>query len=719
MINDIGHEIISYIDKIFNSINHFSKFVLLLFHAGEDRWLCTLLLQQGYRVEYCAASDALTHAPESFFEFFNQRRRWGPSTLANVIDLISDWKNTVRLNDNVSRFYMLYQFLFMVSTILGPATILLMIIGSLNVVLNIGIGWAYLLGLAPPVFYIIICLYTKTTIQLYTGAILSAVYAIIMTVAIVGSISNAVVGGPTSPNTIFLILLASAFLISALMHPQETLSIGYGILYLICIPAGYLILTVYYLCNLNIVTWGTREMPVKKSPEEIQQEQLAKEQKKKNSGLMVRLGLDSAIRELKDLLKQLHGYMTGASAKKNKTDILLEELVLEMRAQRGASPIDVKTKALIQSSDDDLESVMTDTPTLKSEVIPTITRPLPRVDRVPREDPRRPAWLRYPRVGNGPCRPLKHLEDNFWRQLISRYLHPIKEDKIHQEKVAEDLKSLRNNVVFGFFMVNVIWMVLSLELAIVYDRVQGLFIAIPHVEEGKENHLEPLGFMFLILFGLLLITQFLAMLIHRWGTLLHLLSITEVPLLPKKHGINDVARDAIEKSRRLQRLIDIEYEPEPDPDYPTDDDMTEPFPDYDSEYESSLTSAPSDSLLSDFPPSYHSDEEFYPSNMSDKKEKRRKRRAVFDERGFSTGHTLQQAFIRRFRRMQLEERDRQASMRSGSQTSRPSLFTAFNISREGTVAGDSRPETDVEAGPSRASSALSLPVLSSTSTPRA
>ena len=34
--------------------------------TGEDRWLCTLLLQEGYRVEYCAASDALTYAPETF-----------------------------------------------------------------------------------------------------------------------------------------------------------------------------------------------------------------------------------------------------------------------------------------------------------------------------------------------------------------------------------------------------------------------------------------------------------------------------------------------------------------------------------------------------------------------------------------------------------------------------------------------------------------------------
>ncbi len=47
-------------------------FRMFYFCQGEDRWLCTLLLQEGYRVEYCAASDALTYAPESFhvrFEF--------------------------------------------------------------------------------------------------------------------------------------------------------------------------------------------------------------------------------------------------------------------------------------------------------------------------------------------------------------------------------------------------------------------------------------------------------------------------------------------------------------------------------------------------------------------------------------------------------------------------------------------------------------------------
>lgn len=65
-----------------------SLFSSLCVFLGEDRWLCTLLLQQGWRVEYNAASDAYTNSPEEFKEFYNQRRRWGPSTLANTLDLL-------------------------------------------------------------------------------------------------------------------------------------------------------------------------------------------------------------------------------------------------------------------------------------------------------------------------------------------------------------------------------------------------------------------------------------------------------------------------------------------------------------------------------------------------------------------------------------------------------------------------------------------------------
>jgi cellulose synthase/poly-beta-1,6-N-acetylglucosamine synthase-like glycosyltransferase len=77
--------------------------------AGEDRWLCTLLLKRGYRVEYSAASDVYTQCPENINEFYWQRRRWIPSTMANILDLLMNYKQTVKINDNISFPFILYQ----------------------------------------------------------------------------------------------------------------------------------------------------------------------------------------------------------------------------------------------------------------------------------------------------------------------------------------------------------------------------------------------------------------------------------------------------------------------------------------------------------------------------------------------------------------------------------------------------------------------------------
>ncbi|VDI39099.1 Hypothetical predicted protein, partial [Mytilus galloprovincialis] len=58
---------------------------VIQYDKGEDRWLCTLLLRARFRIDYCAESDAKTYVPETFEEFFKQRRRWIPSTLANIL----------------------------------------------------------------------------------------------------------------------------------------------------------------------------------------------------------------------------------------------------------------------------------------------------------------------------------------------------------------------------------------------------------------------------------------------------------------------------------------------------------------------------------------------------------------------------------------------------------------------------------------------------------
>lgn len=62
-----------------------------------------------------------------------------------------------------------------------------------------------------------------------------------------------------TPTGIFLVSMAVLYMVTAILHPQEFGMIIYGLMYFICIPSGYLLLTIYSLVNMNIVSWGTRE----------------------------------------------------------------------------------------------------------------------------------------------------------------------------------------------------------------------------------------------------------------------------------------------------------------------------------------------------------------------------------------------------------------------------------------------------------------------------
>lgn len=144
---------------------HWCMYFHLLF-SGEDRWLCTLLLKQGWKVEYCAESDAYTFAPEGFYEFFNQRRRWTPSTMANILDLIVDWKKVTKTNENISFPYIMYQVFLFVSTLITPGTIFMLILGAIVVGFDSIPPWlALILNVIPVGVFLLMTLYASTQRQ--------------------------------------------------------------------------------------------------------------------------------------------------------------------------------------------------------------------------------------------------------------------------------------------------------------------------------------------------------------------------------------------------------------------------------------------------------------------------------------------------------------------------------------------------------------------------
>ena len=276
---------------------------------GEDRWLCTLLIERGWRLEYCAISEDYTYCPESFNEFFKQRRRWIPSTLANLTLLISQASKITRGNDTVSVLFILFQGLMVFSTAISPATVILIITSGLGSAYYISDGGQItiiVLLILLSVGYGLICLYTSQKTQLDVAKLLTFIFAIIMAVVVagifkstiddifpprsftlltpascqninksssefeeclkqarfIGSLQNATGKAfhlPVSVNTIYTAAFGVTFILAALLHLPEWSCLLHFVWYLLALPAGYLLLLIYSAANVNSMSWGTRE----------------------------------------------------------------------------------------------------------------------------------------------------------------------------------------------------------------------------------------------------------------------------------------------------------------------------------------------------------------------------------------------------------------------------------------------------------------------------
>ncbi|XP_043931790.1 chitin synthase chs-2-like [Protopterus annectens] len=456
------------------------------YDQGEDRWLCTLLLQQGWRVEYNAASEAYTNAPEEFKEFYNQRRRWVPSTLANTLDILQNGQSTAKVNPSISRPYILYLIMITASAVLIPAAMTLMIAGSFSFVF----GWrgdvSIVISVIPPVLYIIVCYKLKPDTQIFIAAFLSALYAFLMT-ATICSVIGQMIAEKTfiTPSGMFLLSMSTLYLFSGLLHPQEFYLLSYAFIYFIASPSGYLLLTIYSIVNMNIVSWGTRESATPKQ----------RQQQEETTNLHECFN------------KQCHFFCCDCRIQitDNRKVVILNP---------HPQPLSECKSLEAARTSEALEAARTcDTPSAYENV--SISK----------------HWVNQMKEKSSYVQLQEDIMDDdescFWVGLISKYLEPIAEDKTQQEKVKKDLQSLRNKVSFFFFLMNALWIVATFFLQVIGTP---LSVQIPRVYlNGTVSYkdplyVEPLGFMFLVTFALLLVIQFFALLYNRIYTLIHILA---------------------------------------------------------------------------------------------------------------------------------------------------------------------------------------------------
>ena len=374
------------------------------------------------------------------------------------------------------------------SSVLGPSTVLLAMQSAVRSVFGTSAWVAYTLTYGPTVIYIFICLKLRSQTQLTIAMILSAIYAMLMMAVIAGTIVEISEEGFFTPSAVFMYVLVGIFLAAGLFHPHELTDLFWGLLYFICIPAGYLFLIIYAICNLNNVSWGTRE-----SQKAVLENQEVTDTKKKDNDELN----DVSKTVINDIVKQAKHLKLGEKSCLNLIPNLFRWInnLIILRSMESVQNI---SKTTVSNDNKD------NTPSLCSKPNETFD------DESWADDNKKTKYQ------------MDDDERRFWNALISNYLKPLQQDEEHRMAVEESLKDFRNKVAFAFFFANGLWLVIMTAM----NEIKALLnISIPSVG-GTVIIIEPLGLLFLSIFAILLLLQFCGMVKHRYGTFLHLLATT-------------------------------------------------------------------------------------------------------------------------------------------------------------------------------------------------
>ena len=473
-----------------------------------------------------------------------------PSTLANIADLLSDYKNVVANNDDISYFYIAYQVMMMVGTVLGPGSIFLMLVGAFNVAFKISNFESLMINLAIVTFYILVCAFFKSDHQVFVAMVLSLVYAIIMMAVLVGLCLQLGEDGPLAPTSLSLMFVAGTFILAGILHPQEFACLPMGVIYYITIPSMYLLLMLYSIFNLNNVSWGTREVPKSAAELAAEEEQSINEVKtnvtKKEGGLM---GYFQSMYDTKKkgTIDFSFGNIcscllfTNDDDKDTKKELMMiaDKLDKVERALNINEPVQREGKKTTITIVEDEEK-----PSKKATGIQL------KAGRK-RDDMKNPYWLedneenrrKCPLLLKGTRQLIPPHEIKFWKDFIEKYLAPLYEDKEEKKRISEGLKDLRNQMVMSFLILNSIWVV---TIFLFQQNKDTLFIKWPYGAKGPDLdwdrdtngpvdqiivdyeylELEPLGVVFMVFFAVVMFIQLIGMILHRIMTLGHIVSST-------------------------------------------------------------------------------------------------------------------------------------------------------------------------------------------------
>lgn len=181
-----------------------------------------------------------------------------------------------------------------------------------------------------------------------------------------------------------------------------------------------------------------------------------------------------------------------------------------------------------------------------------------------------PDWMLDPDLKNGDRDTLTMPETKFWNDMIDKYLKPLELTETEKKDVAAALINLRDMVIMAFIMINALFVLVIFLLQINKEmlHIKWPVQAKNTIVYNGDTHeisidreylqLEPLGILFVVFFGAVLVIQFISMLKHRFGTISEILATVTLDWYcnkaPEQLSVeSDLKGCAVSLARELQR----------------------------------------------------------------------------------------------------------------------------------------------------------------------
>ena len=268
-------------------------------------------------------------------------------------------------------------------------------------------------------------------------------------------------------------MLIGVFLIAGLAHPTEFKCLLPGVLYFLCLPAAFVFLNIYALINLNNMSWGTRETATAQQPDKD--------------------------KEAKNFLNYILPTERREENKKKELNTLVESL----------KRLETKVATITETTKTSSKPIRNNKTNKKTNYY------------YPVEDLKHfKSWLYHDSLINFEKKSVNKSEAKFYEKLIQKHLLPLIEDeeKSKKERVTLELNDLRNRCCFAFFILNAMWITLLFSLNVLQSQYkEKIYIQLA----GQKN--EPVSFLFVAFFVIVILMQFAAMIWHRAITFVQLI----------------------------------------------------------------------------------------------------------------------------------------------------------------------------------------------------